>query len=111
VYLSNGNTSWTANSDERLKNISGEFTGALEFITTKVRTVRGTWKADETKRSRSFLIAQDWQEYLPEGIEVSGDGILGLTKEDTIPVAFSAIKELAAMVKDLTARLAALEAK
>jgi hypothetical protein len=111
VYLTSGNTAWTANSDERLKDIAGEFTGALDFIVSKVRTVRGTWKADETKRSRSFLIAQDWQEYLPEGIEVSADGILGLTKEDTIPVAFSAIKELAAMVKDLTTRLAALEAK
>ena len=111
VYLTSGNTAWTANSDERLKDIAGEFTGALDFIVSKVRTVRGTWKADETKRSRSFLLAQDWQDYLPEGIEVSADGILGLTKEDTIPVAFAAIKELAAMVKDLTARLAALEAK
>lgn len=111
VYLTSGNTAWTANSDERLKNIAGEFTGALDFIVSKVRTVRGTWKADETKRSRSFLIAQDWEDYLPEGIEVSADGILGLTKEDTIPVAFAAIKELAAMVKNLTARLAALEAK
>jgi len=109
VYLVSGNTTWTANSDERIKDITGDFVGALDHVRT-VRTVRGTLKSDETKRSRSFLIAQDWQEYLPEAIELSKD-ILGLTYTDTIPVAFAAIKELIAKNEALEARLAALEAK
>lgn len=109
LYVANGGTSWTAASDETVKDITGEFVGALDQV-AKSRTVRGAYKYDpDTKHS--FLIAQDWQDYLPEAISLDKNGKLGLSYVETIPVAFAAIKELDAMVKDLTARLAALEAK
>ena len=59
----------------------------------------------------SFLIAQDWKDYLPEAISLSRDGKLGLSYADTIPVAFAAIKELATLKDDHESRIKALEAK
>ena len=109
LYVANGGTSWTAASDETVKDITGEFVGALDQV-AKSRTVRGAYKYDpDTKHS--FLIAQDWQDYLPEAISVGNDGKLGLSYVETIPVAFAAIKELIAKIEALEARLAALEAK
>ena len=109
VYIASGGTSWTSASDETLKDITGDITGALAQV-AQARTVRGTYKHDPDT-AHSFLIAQDWQDYLPEAISVGNDGKLGLSYTETIPVAFSAIKELIAKNEALEARLAALEAK
>ena len=109
LYVANGGTSWTAASDETVKNITGEFVGALDQV-AKSRTVRGAYKYDpDTKHS--FLIAQDWQDYLPEAISLDINGKLGLSYSETIPVAFAAIKELIAKDETLEAKNEALEAK
>jgi hypothetical protein len=100
MYMTDGGTSWTATSDETQKVLTNTFTGAIEFLST-VRATRGRYKTDDKSISRSFLIAQDWQEYLPEAISEK-DGILGLSYQDTIPVLVKAIQEL-------TARITALE--
>ena len=109
IYIVTGGTSWTSASDETLKNITGEFVGALNQV-AKSRTVRGAYKYDPDT-PHSFLIAQDWQDYLPEAVATGNDGKLGLSYTETIPVAFAAIKELIAKNEALEARLAALEAK
>ena len=109
VYIANGGTSWTSASDETLKDITDDITGALDQV-TRARTVRGTYKRDPDT-PHSFLIAQDWQDYLPEAISTGNDGKLGLSYTETIPVAFAAIKELIAKNETLEARLAAIEAK
>ena len=100
MYMADAGTSWIATSDESQKVLTNQFTGAIEFLST-VRATRGRYKTDDESISRSFLIAQDWQEYLPEAISEK-DGILGLSYQDTIPVLVKAIQEL-------TARITALE--
>jgi hypothetical protein len=77
MYMTDGGTSWTATSDETQKILTSEFSNAATFLLT-VRATRGRYKADDENTSRSFLIAQDWQEYLPEAISKK-DGILGLS--------------------------------
>lgn len=95
VYLSWGGTSWTANSDERLKTDLKPITDAINKVST-LRAVTGRYKKDEENVSRSFLIAQDVQKVLPEAINEQDDEnkTLGLSYTDTIPLLVAAIKEL-----------------
>ena len=110
VYLTSGNTSWTANSDERLKDILEPITNAAEKVST-LRAVIGKYKTDDEGKRRPFLIAQDVQAVLPEAISTSKlvgsedeTEYLGIQYTDTIPLLVAAIKEL-------NAKVAALEAK
>mgnify|MGYP006284081643 CR=1 FL=1 len=105
VYIANGATSWTANSDERLKTDLVPIVDASNKVST-LRAVTGRYKTDEAGVSRSFLIAQDIQKVLPEAVNVQADeqGTLGLQYTDVIPLLVAAIQEL-------SAKVAALEAK
>lgn len=103
VYISTGNTSWTATSDERLKENLIPIENAVAKVST-LRAVTGNFIADEEKKSRAFLIAQDVQAVLPEAVDASDPDKLGVQYTDTIPLLVAAIKEL-------TARLESLEAK
>jgi hypothetical protein len=81
----------------------------IENAASKVATLRavtGRFKHDEESVSRAFLIAQDVQKILPEAVTVQSDeqGTLGLAYTDVIPLLVAAIKEL-------TSRVAELEAK
>jgi hypothetical protein len=110
VYLSSGNTSWTANSDERLKTDLVPITDGAEKVSS-LRAVTGRFKTDKEGTSRSFLIAQDVQKVLPEAVDASNPDKLGVQYTDVIPLLVAAIKELSAKNDALEARLAALEAK
>jgi hypothetical protein len=112
VYITDGGTTWIANSDERLKTSLTPFKNAAEKVCT-LRAGTGRYLTDEKSVSRSFLIAQDVQAVLPEAVNVQNDeiGTLGLAYTDTIPLLVAAIQEQQALIKDLTTRLAALEAK
>jgi hypothetical protein len=112
VYLSSGATSWTANSDERLKNINSEIENALEKIMT-LRAVNFSWKSDETKKENLGLIAQDVQKVFPQVIdknklankpnEIQTDETeyLGVRYQDLVPVLIAAIQELKAEIEQL----------
>jgi hypothetical protein len=117
-YMVNGATSWTATSDERVKDIIEPITDAVEKISS-LRSVIGKYKADEENTRRVFLIAQDVQAVLPEAVNVQDDdiGTLGLQYTDIIPLLTAAIKEQQAKITaletqraDLETRLTALEA-
>lgn len=103
VYLNTSGTSWTSNSDERLKTDLKPIENAAQKVST-LRAVTGRYKTDAEGVSRSFLIAQDVQAVLPEAVDASDPDKLGVQYTDTIPLLVAAIKEL-------TARLEALEAK
>ena len=101
VYLSDGATAWTANSDERDKADFTEFADA----TTKIASLRaglGRYTHDAVGTQRAFLIAQEVQAVLPSAVSVApnpaGDpereGFLGLAYTDMIPLLVAAIKEL-----------------
>jgi hypothetical protein len=112
VYMTYGATSWTGNSDERLKTNLKPIKNAAEKVST-LRAVTGRFKADEENVSRSFLIAQDIQKVLPEAVDVRDDemGTLGVRYTDIIPLLVAAIKEQQALIENLTTRLNALEGK
>ncbi len=106
VYLSDGGTSWTANSDERIKDIIEPITDAANKVSS-LRAVIGKYKTDEEGTRRSFLIAQDVQAVLPEAVNQQNDeiGTLGIAYTETIPLLVAAIKELKAEVDSLKAQL------
>jgi hypothetical protein len=104
VYLNDGGTSWSANSDERLKDIIEPITDAANKVST-LRAVIGKYKTDDEGKRRSFLIAQDVEAVLPEAISrsklpMSDDETeyLGVTYTDTIPLLVAAIQEQQAII-------------
>ena len=117
VYLASGATSWTANSDERLKDIIEPITDATNKVSS-LRAVIGKYKTDEEGTRRSFLIAQDVQSVLPEAV-TSGTlsrsedttEYLGVAYTDVIPLLVAAIKEQQSIINTLTDRISALEQK
>jgi hypothetical protein len=119
VYMGNGGTSWTSNSDERLKENLVPITDGLNKVSS-LRSVIGNFIADENKTARPFLIAQDVQSVLPEavsqGAEIDGIKYLGVSYTDVIPLLVASIKDLKAIndsqaetITALTARIVALE--
>jgi hypothetical protein len=94
VYIGNGQTAWNANSDETIKNITGEIQNGLDKICT-LRAAEFTWKSDETNTPQVGLIAQDLQKVLPEVVSEM-NGILGVRYTEVIPLLVAAIKELKA---------------
>tara|TARA_Y100000310_G_C20425197_1_gene688707 strand:- start:63 stop:842 length:780 start_codon:yes stop_codon:yes gene_type:complete len=100
VYIGWGNTSWTAQSDERKKDIIEPITNAINKVKT-LRAVIGKYKTDEEDKRRSFLIAQDVQEVLPEAVNSTNPDDLGLQYTEVIPLLVASIKELSAKVEAL----------
>jgi hypothetical protein len=109
VYLTNTGTSWNAVSDERAKDIIEAITDAATKVST-LRAVIGSYKNDDTKKRRSFLIAQDVQAVLPESVDDTNPDNLGLAYTDVIPLLVAAIQELSAKNDGLEARIATIEA-
>jgi hypothetical protein len=110
VYLANGGTSWTASSDERVKDVIEPIENAVEKL-SGWRTVIGKYKTDEDGVRRSFLMAQDVLATFPEAVDATNSEEYGLRYQDTIPVLVKAIQEQQAIIETLTNRITALEAK
>jgi Chaperone of endosialidase len=113
VYMTNGGTSWTSNSDERLKENLVPITDAVNKVNT-LRAVTGNLISDEKKTKRPYLIAQDVQKVLPEAVstnEIDGTEYLGVSYTDVIPLLVASIKELKALVDTQAQEIAALQAK
>ena len=104
VYLANSTaTSWTAWSDERLKDIIEPISNAV-FKVGSLRAVIGKFKSDTTNTRKPFLIAQDVLAVLPEAVDVSNPKSFGVSYTEVIPLLVAAIKELTARVQTLEAR-------
>ena len=112
VYLTTGATAWTANSDERLKNIHSNIENAVESLMT-LRTVKHSWKSDNTNKEHLGLIAQDVEKVFPQVIDIgklpnspsnpSEDETeyLGVRYTELIPVLIAAIKEQQIQIQNL----------
>jgi hypothetical protein len=104
VYLTQGATSWTANSDIRIKNINSNITNAVEKLST-LQTINFCYKDDISKKENLGLIAQEVEMVFPELIETNNDGILGVRYTELIPVLIEAIKEQQEQIKELKLEL------
>ena len=116
VYVAKDSTSWTSNSDERLKNIVGNIENAVESLNT-LRTVKHTWKSDKTNKEYYALIAQDVEKVLPNVIDKSklGNGddteYLGVRYTELVPVLVKAIQELNTKLDAATVEIEALKSR
>ena len=100
VYLSSGATSWTANSDIRLKNINGHIENAVEKLST-LQTINFSYKDDKTNKQNLGLIAQEVEKIFPELIDKNGDGMLGVRYTELVPVLIKAVQELKLEIETL----------
>jgi hypothetical protein len=113
VYLQTGNTSWTASSDERLKNITGTYTNALSDI-AQIRPVKFTWKSDITNTPQVGVIAQSVQNVVPESVvtnklpfSTDETEYLGVKYTELIPLMIASIQELSAELIALKTKVGA----
>ena len=110
VYLVGGGTSWTANSDARLKNITGTYVNPLADI-AQIQAVKFTWKADSANTPQVGVIAQSVESVVPEAISrtpsIDGDDTkyLGVRYTELIPLMIASIQQLSLQVKELQAEI------
>jgi hypothetical protein len=117
VYIAQNATSWTANSDARLKDVKETIINALDKV-NQLTGVKFTWKRDADNpdaKTRVGLIAQDVLAVLPEAVEADTPDIvtdeetgkisggLGVRYTELVPLLVNAIKELAQRVEALEA--------
>ena len=105
VYLAANATSWTSNSDERLKNINSNIDNALSKLMT-LRAVNFSWKTDDSNKENFGLIAQDVEKVFPQVIDknklpskpeqeqTDETEYLGVRYQELIPVLVKAIQEM-----------------
>lgn len=93
AYISDGGNSWTTYSDERHKTDLEPITNAMSK-TKQLRSVIGRYLTDEPGTKRSFLIAQDVDNVLPEAVDKSDPNKWGLSYTDVIPLMVATINEL-----------------
>ena len=108
VYINDGATSWTANSDESLK----ENIKPLENVLDKIkdyRCVEYNLKSDDTKGKKIGFIAQDWKDDFLPIVDEDDEGLLGMKYTETIPVLLKAIQEQQTIIDTLIARIDTLE--
>lgn len=94
-----GTSSWTVDSDERLKDINGDFTRGLDslfglypsYFNYKIGNARNI----PTSREYVGLIAQDVQKVIPEAVREGSDGYLSIETDPIFWTMLNAIKELA----------------
>ncbi|KAJ3255153.1 hypothetical protein HK104_007168, partial [Borealophlyctis nickersoniae] len=97
VYLSNGGTTWTSYSDERLKKeiTTIDDSTALNKV-LRLRPVSYLWKSDSDDAAKRLgLIAQEVEPIIPEIVSEGSDGMLGITYTDLVPMLISSVKKLA----------------
>ena len=104
VYLANGATSWSANSDLRVKKNLLPISDALEK-TIKLSGYTYNYKTEADSDQRHVgVIAQDVKEVLPEAI-TEHDGILAVKYSELIPLLIEATKEMKTRAEKAEAKL------
>ena len=127
VYLPYGNNSWSAHSDERIKeNIT-----PLENVLSNIENLRCVkYNLKGQSETKIGFIAQDWEANFGEVVDensrqvIENDGTVamdsdsesttkakGMSYTETIPVLLKAIQEQQEEIKTLKTKVAALEAE
>ena len=110
VYLAGGATSWSSNSDERLKENIVPITDASDKVVS-LRAVSFNFKSDEKKTSRVGLIAQDVRKVLPQAVDEDADGTLSLRYTEVIPLLVAAHNEQQETINHLKSEISKLKEK
>jgi len=110
-YVVANGTSWTTNSDARLKtNVRDVGYGLNAVLALAPKKYEYTNNPD---KDCFGFIAQDVLNVIPEIVDVpkDSDGMMGIEYQAVIPILVKSIQEQQAMIKSLEAKVAALEAK
>lgn len=109
-YVSSNGTSWTTNSDERLKTDIVDIQYGLDAV---LALSPKQYKYKTSEKVALGLIAQEAIKVIPEIVDVPNDPelMMGIEYNGVIPVLVKAIQEQQTMIKALEAKIAALEAK
>lgn len=91
-------THWT--SDRRLKNVGSKYNDGLDII-RKLQPYNYTMKADEKKKPRIGIIAQDLQKVLPNAVSKNDNGYLAIRQDDILYSMLNSVKQLDKMVQGL----------
>ncbi|MGE3801365.1 MAG: tail fiber domain-containing protein, partial [Candidatus Kapaibacterium sp.] len=110
-----GGTTWVVISDERTKNVEGEYEKGLDEILA-LRPVTFKYKEDNPWNAPSDIlqygfIAQEVQPIFPEAIEEQSDGYLTFNMHPLLVAYTNAIKGLNEKVEDLQSENAELKAE
>jgi hypothetical protein len=111
VYLNGSATSWSAFSDERLKDVTGTYTNALADI-AQIEAVKFTWKFDEKKKPQVGVIAQSVINVVPEAVDTDSrvskedeTEYLSVRYTELIPLLIASVQELKAEIDFLKQQL------
>jgi hypothetical protein len=119
IGSSGNSTQYNSGSDYRLKDNVTNMSGALSKISA-LRPVTFTWKVSPEVGVVSGFIAHELDEVVPESVSGEKDAMCsdGVTPDyqmvdlsKLVPLLTAAIQEQQAMIQELTAKVAALEAK
>ena len=86
----------TVSSDERLKNIDGQFTRGLADL-QKINPITFHWKAStgyDTENAYTGFSAQNVQLAIPEAVAMSSNGYLSIADRPILATLVNAVKEL-----------------
>jgi hypothetical protein len=106
VRLAKGDSSWTALSDERSKDISYNIVDGLNKIVS-LRAVIGSYKGNNMQQP--FLIAQDLLKVLPEAVTSDEYGRYGIKYTEVIPLIVSAFKDVNTIIEDQKTEITTLK--
>ena len=95
-------------SDERRKNITGDFTAGLDEI-NKLEVKNYTYKDDAQKTPHVGVIAQQLMKIFPDAVKKGSDGYYRIRTEDIFYAVVNAVKELYQNVQELAAKITGLD--
>jgi hypothetical protein len=110
-----GGGSWATFSDERLKNIKGEFKGGLDEV-MKLQPIRYEYKADnaigiQSKGEHIGFGAAAVSKVIPEAVTRSENGYLMIDNDPILWTMLNAIKEQNTQIEDLKGQVKRLQAE
>jgi len=109
-----GGGSWGTFSDERLKNIKGQFTSGLNAV-MRLRPLRYEYKRDNALEIKSDgehvgFSAQDVQRIIPEAVSTNDKGYLLVNNDPILWTMLNAIQEQQQQIEQLRGELRQLRA-
>jgi len=109
-----GGGSWGTFSDERLKNIKGQFTSGLNAV-MRLRPLRYEYKRDNALEIKSDgehvgFSAQDVQRIIPEAVSTNDKGYLLVNNDPILWTMLNAIKEQQQQIEQLKGEIRQLRA-
>lgn len=105
AYKTSGNGSWQYPSDNRLKDIDGDYSRGISEI-LQIQPVYFRYKENnalglQPGQRKVGLIAQDVQKVIPEAVGTDDKGYLMLNNDPIMHTMLNAIKEQQAMIEEL----------